>query len=268
MNKFFKDLNQSIPFNHTFKAWSDYRNQVTDLILSYINQQDHVLIIGAGNGLDLDYNRIKSYQITLLDVDETAIHKGMAFQNVTLNYLIKDITGLDALFYKRLEKTPGDYEQIIHDYTLKYVLDLEKQYDKIIILPIYTQLLIPIFQVNPKADISKLMTFVGQRIQLFHQKMQSILNTKGQLIVFSDILEYNFKEKDALIILDQQNNQAFLKDHVYSYIRGYGHGLGTYGLYDLREDMTSIYEYYLLWPFSKERLLLVQHEVFEQKEES
>ncbi|MBN2793797.1 MAG: hypothetical protein JXR88_00220 [Clostridia bacterium] len=266
MNRFFKELNLSIPFQATYIAWTDYRNQITDLITNALEANQKILIIGAGNGLDLDYQRLKKYQVTLVDVDESSINKGMAFQNVLFDYIIEDVTGLPSEFYKALEKNPNLYPQIFNTYTLAYEFNHEDEYDAIIILPIYTQLLIPLFyQLEKHAEIHELMTFVGQRIQLFHRKLKALLKDNGTIIVFSDILEYDFTDKTALLLIDQQQDQNFLKEHVYQYIRGYGHGLGSYGLYDLREEMNSMNEHYLLWPFDTNRLMLVQHESFKKK---
>lgn len=258
MNKAFNNqVNRSINSDQVFKAWKSYR----EAIMSFIGQRTgRILVVGAGNCFDLDLKAFKDSQLTLLDIDEAAMIAGMARQDVVFQTISMDLTGLPESFYHGFKEAVNGnrLEAYIEDLTPDFDYELE-DYDCIIVMPIYTQLILPLvldLVISNQANLELTMQFIGALIQMINNKL--ISHTK-EIIVFSDLIEYERDSEEGRYLNHHQDHKIILETHVIDYLSQYGHGLGSFGQADLMKNMATISDYFV-WPFDENRIILVKGE--------
>lgn len=250
-------------FNETtHQNWSTYRAELATYIKPHLKKD--ILIIGAGFCSDLDLSLFSESNVTFLDADIDPINEGCKQQDFSDYKTIKaDILGLDqtpfmqklkrGLEKKKLRPTLKAFREV-------YEFDLDQTYDLIIVMPVYSLMLLPqIFKSirNSEDMIQEAMTFVAERIQLFHNILQGALNEDGKLLSFSDVIEYPASSKEAQEIIEADSQQT-LKNHYDTYINSFGHGIASYALHDLSEEMNEINGNFFIWPFTEQTVFMVK----------
>lgn len=273
IKSFNKKNNKSYDQVAAFDAWEDYRLKVSSYIKPLLKNESRVLIIGAGACNDLNLEIFSECQVTFLDIDIDSVELGLKKQNFSNYKLIEDdILGLDKTpFMAKLSNgmKKKKIKPIFSSFREQYNFELDEIYDLIIILPIYTQLLLPqLYASIMKSDtlIQETMQFIAERIQYFHATIHEALEDSGQIIAFSDLLEYDRKTEEAAYLLAHKDHSIILAKHYEDYLASYGHGLGSYGLLDLAEEMLLQNEDYFIWPFSEDRLLLVKGNIYKKSQ--
>lgn len=269
IEQFNKQVNASYDPEIAYQRWTDYRLQLRQFIEPVIEPGQKILIIGAGTCNDLDLSLFASCDLTLLDIDEEAVKLGTARQGFDGYCLVtSDVTGLSASDFhiEILKAIEGNkMKDFLDGYRQHYGFNLDKQYDLILVLPIYTQLIIPQYLplVIEKPDaLQALMQFTGERIQFLHQILRKHLSDHGQIISISDLMEYPTDHEAAKYLMAHQEDKAILESHFEDYTAHFGLGLGAYGLSELAEEMRVIRSDFFIWPFDDERLFLVKGQVY------
>lgn len=78
MNNIYRQLKEKFIMKDAYSDWKDYRESLTDIVLSYPGEK--LAIVGAGRCNDIDVDRLyETFSgITLIDIDEEAMREGMA----------------------------------------------------------------------------------------------------------------------------------------------------------------------------------------------
>lgn len=291
-----KTFNQSV--KDQFLAWENYRNQLSISIKKNLNhQQENLLIIGPGNLNDLDMKMIKPFykQITLLDIDTSSVIEGLKNQHLDPNefqIVEYDLTSFDELDFfpslnhlfnseAKLENIQSFIDDTITQMKTKIDLPIEKFYDTIIILPIYTQLIYHQFLAytsyaqnhhKMKFDVNKLnelmLNHMIDVIDHVNFRIQSVLKPSGHILCFSDIIQI---EKHSTIYKNLENtafNTKDIKTYYQSYVSKYGYGLGDYGLYSLSRKLLTCDEDWFIWPFHMDYHYIVKFQSFMKKDKT
>lgn len=255
-------LNDSYLKDDAFKRWHSYRKSICDYITSTTLKNQSVLLIGAGNCNDLDLSIFESSNLTILDIDLEAVQNGLNKQEFKGEYQLieADLTGLQNTSFLDDYKQANERLKVLDQYRMHTYTGLEKSYDIIIILPIYTQLLLPqlLPLINDDNDLSDLLTFIAQKIQLLHLSVREHLKPSGLCFLFSDILEYPFESEESRYLQAHETHTILLSQHFENYLQTYGHSLGSYCFLEMSEYFKPINEHYFIWPFDEQRLLLVK----------
>jgi len=251
-----KKLNSSYNVYEKYNSYKSYRKQVTDRIKSILSTDSNLLIVGAGNLSDLDLSALSKYEVTLLDIDEEAMKEGIKRQGLNLKdfTLIKgDLTGLETTDFF------GNLDEMREDYLTSPIKISLSQYDVIVVLPIYTQLLLPqLLSILGYERVQMYLPLIQNRIDVLNAFLREHLKSDGKIIAFSDVLEYDHSQEEYQFLKVYENNTLLLEDFYTQYLNTYGHGLGSYGLFEISQKLNVFKEDYLIWPFSKERLMLIK----------
>lgn len=95
---------QEIP--NAYENWKDYRNELTDYVMSQLGEGEHVAILGSGRSQDLDLSRLVKHmgQLTLIDKDckgMMAAVKQYGLSNANqLEFVTQDLIGLTSEDYR------------------------------------------------------------------------------------------------------------------------------------------------------------------------
>jgi len=253
------DLNKSYNPDDLYKSWATYRHKISTFIKKHA-VDGKLLVVGAGN-LN-DFNLQGFDHVSLLDIDKEAMIQGLKRQSLDVaayKLLEGDLTGLSQTDFFTLinshECKPETYE------ATEIKIDLEL-YDQIIVLPIYTQLLLPqLLSVLEYEAIHKFLPLIQNRIQNLNQLLRNHLKASGKMIVVSDILEYHKDQEEFDYLKAHEDHTMILDDFYKVYLKTFGHGLGSYGIFEMSHYLTSIKEDYFIWPFSDDRLMMVKAQV-------
>jgi hypothetical protein len=243
----YQELNQSIDIETTSNKWAHYREQINHFIGPL---KGHTLIIGAGNLLDLSLSPLESDHITLLDIDLDSMNKALIRQQYhqSVDLLEVDLMGLEKTdFYERLK-----YEDYL---TSGYIF--ENTYDNIIMLPVYTQLILP-KALSRAENVEELLSFVSNKIQLLNFEVVKALKTNGCLFCLSDVLEYQSQDEVIKYLEAHHANNFILDDFCLNHLKQYGMNTGFLGLFHLEDQLQLMKHNYYIWPFNEERTLLVK----------
>lgn len=262
---FNKTLNKSYDVHEYYKMWATYRNEISHYIKTIDLDNKTVLVVGAGNCNDIDLKIFKQSHVTLLDIDQEAVEKGVIRQGMSLDsfdIIEMDLLQLSDTFFDDFEKAVNDkrMDDVLKLKEISYGLDA---YDIIIILPIYTQFILP--QVLPlivhdEGLISEVMNYIGGKIVSVNQAIRRHLKEAGVICVLSDILEYEISSEAGKYLLAHSDHEIILAQHFESYLNSYGHGLGSYGQLEMLNSYRKLNEKYFVWQFDENRLLLVKGE--------
>jgi len=256
MEQFYSKLNSSYDVDMLYKRYENYRQEVSHIIKKQLKPRDSVLIVGPGNLNDLDLETFTDQPVHMLDIDLRSVEEGIRRQNHLISdyRLIQgDITGLSKSgFYNNFNLLQLDYDKIEFDFELN-------QYDLIIILPIYTQILLPQLMMEVSYEsLNAYLPLIQERINNFNSLLYRHLNEEGRLVIFSDVLEYKTDQEEAKYLIAHKNHKIILDDFFNSYLNTFGHGLGSYGILDASTKVRQNELGYLVWPFSDDRTMLVQ----------
>lgn len=274
IRNFNKNLNSSYDNNFKYKLWESYRLDVTDYILSCDLEDKSVLIVGAGNLNDIDIGKIiaETKKVMLLDIDSNSIIEGLERQNIddeVVDIIEYDLTDLDLdEFIDEFKDSVlnSDTENFFVKYSnhdFNYELN---SYDRIIILPIYTQILFhqmvsiveSLSVKNSREIVNEILSFVGALLAKINSQLVSLLNDEGKVIVLSDVLEYQADADEIQYLKSNISNKNAIDSFYENYLNNYGYSLGSYGLHDIEVKLNYIDDSYFLWNFDEKRSLLVR----------
>ncbi|RJX25564.1 MAG: hypothetical protein C4537_04320 [Acholeplasma sp.] len=273
-----------------YLCWLSYRKALTDMMvkaLSFRPNRD-VLVIGSGALDDLEIQTLKPYTktMTFLDLDRKATEEGILRQGLPLDafHLIQqDITRFDDVaffeaWHKKMAEKPSYAETILfvnHMMEEVYKVSLDQvigqTFDAIIILPIYTQLIYHewvkiLDHTHPQSwtheELNKVSTYLLDLmvplIDHVNKGIQACLSANGDILVASDMLEWNPKDWITFEATYPNLSEQDLTEYYLSYVNQYGMGLGDYGLWSMKDGLIHHESRFLLWPLTKERTMLVQ----------
>lgn len=266
---FNEQLNASYNKTSHYNNWIHHRSEVSKNISNLPLANKDVLIIGVGNANDIELSIFKDcHRTVLLDIDLESVKLGIERQHLNQVFELEhyDLTGLggtnfiqdylESLEAHNDEKVLSDYKNIYTPYDLG-------AFDVVIVLPVYTQLLLPQllpFIKEPEA-VSRLLTFIAYRIQMLNNQLRSSLKDHGSLCLFSDVLEYETNSEEAKYLTAHTEHKILLEQHFQNYVTSYGHGLGSYGLEEMSGEIRPAIEDFLIWPFDDKRMLLVKFQI-------
>lgn len=205
---------QVIP--NAYSAWKDYREDLTDYIISHLEWNEHVAIIGIGRSNDIDLAALLPHvgKLTLMDKDEqalaTATKQYHLIGNAKVELVTQDLLGLDAEDYRAyanqlvsevrrkglntsmdtlLEVATKAFESLVNK--IQPMSLGHKVYDMTIVIGLHSQLLSMIewiwqvvLQTLGQQDATLRTSIMGltpQIIQTFHEQL--IEATTSKLIV-------------------------------------------------------------------------------------
>jgi len=267
--------------------WQIYRQLITEQITHDIIKEGTIFVLGAGgcNDLDLKSLKNKSNRIILSDIDIKTCEAGVINQGFHISefeFLQADYTGLSRLdFFEQLAvlvKKGSPVEGVI-DYintsfeSIDYDIDLiQVNFDTLIVLPLYTQLVLPQFQsiLNNKDVVhyyqeeeivritQAFLDRAGIVIQNFNNLLLQLINNNGaQFILLTDILEYQAKDPIFSKLNTSEPDQVYLESLVTHYINEYGHGFGSYGLWHFESLIPVDSRLWFVWPYEEHRKMIV-----------
>lgn len=288
IRRFNSTLNKSVHHQDIF--WKDYRQHITSIILSNIKSRDRIIIIGAGMCYDLDLKSLleSCEHMALVDVDEEALKSGLKRYEISVDcnsieLVQADVTGLESIdfvnqFYHLIKNNSTIREIKLflnHNLTDRQIpgefKPLLEQYDVVITMPIYTQLMFtqitsilrdltignllsPYYTQNIQEVVLELMP---KLIRNYNYLLQSLCRKSGLIIAFSDLIEASPEHEIMINIKDKLQDNDAMDSFMNEYINQYGYGLGTYGMTHLKESLHVTNQHYLIWPFTKTREFLV-----------
>ena len=277
IEQFNKTLNESVSSDLNFHKWSGYRDAVTDYIKFYKNKNGTCVILGAGNIMDINLGELinPEYQTVLADIDIKSVNGGIERHGAVDNIAVikSDLGGLDAEAV--MEKTSllikGNDIAGLNKYleTYKFKIGSETDdFDNVMLSSVYTQLFIPQFlyilqqsAINDNAKQVALETalkFTAKLIKHVNDEIIRMAATGASVCAWSDILEYADGDISLYDIKNHIKDKVWMDEFYQTYVRDYGHGLGSYGITDLARRLGDLTEKWLLWPFSKERTMIVK----------
>lgn len=255
-----------------YKRWSLYRETLCDIILESLHLGKPVFIAGAGNLNDIAVKRILEItgKMLLTDIDVHAVISGLRLQKIESNGIeVKkiELTGLDnSEFFSEVNGFIVKRDFIrLRKYLETYNLNEEnycigERFDNVLLSPVYTQLLLPQFlDISAQnAAIEILMEFIGKVIHKVNKSILLLANTGARICIWSDILEYANDDPALSDIVSHISDEKWMDGMYESYLAMYGHGLGSYGILDMRKMVSVSSEKWLLWPFIESRTMLVK----------
>jgi hypothetical protein len=282
--EFNRILNQSDM--NRFNDWREYRNALTNHLLTIIsnfNKSVNIIIIGNGNCDDIDLKRLneKANKLVLTDIDDLALKSAIEkYQLESVDIIPMDYLGFEDnelwnMFLTNIIKLEtNQYKDYLNKmFQQKKPSPLTKHinaYDYVIVSPIYTQLLLPVFlqQLSFLKDINfeeknlnylkeLFLKHLSKIIIEFNQNIFNLGNNNSYYTIISDVLEAeinsDFHNKADIAFND--NQMDILLDE---YREKYGYGIGDYGLENAKDFGNEINNFWLKWSFSSKRVLYVK----------
>lgn len=285
--KFFYTLNQSINSTTKKTLWGNYIREVTTRILSSVSEADHLLILGAGGCDDFDLAEIvkRVKKVTISDIDLGSMKQGLLKQGMKrdqVGLLQKDYTRLSEYeFFRKFDimvKEGQSVKDICHYIKLIFQELQEKnlvevnqvivEADVVVVLPIYSQLVLPLYHVimgqtasfYSENDLMAIQnTFLEYSINAIHVMngyLWAYARKGTKILLFADILEY--QEGNPVYNQLEALSKEEIRELEASYIEGFGYGYGHYGIEHLSGTVALKAVDYLIWPYSKNRKLIVK----------
>lgn len=282
-----QQLNKSYNASESYIRWTDYRNRLFQTYGKYLDDISAFMIAGAGFCNDINLKEVagRVNEVTLLDIDMESMKTGIMNQKVKEDKIVmmeEDLTGLDNdhFFEKVIHMLQADDLNGIRRYfsdetILLDDLKLKSRYDGIMISSIYTQLLLTqysfllgqLIKEDEFTDyLEPFMFFISKVIQKVNSALLRHIKENGIIICFSDILEYDNNDIQLMMLGDNIDNPEIISSFVQDYTDKYGHGLGSFGILDMEEQMNLIDYSWHLWPFDENRTMLVKMVIGTKKE--
>jgi hypothetical protein len=269
VESFNRILNESLP-DDRWEMWESYRKNLTGFANDAMNEGS-CIILGAGNLNDIDLNRInnKAIEITLADIDIQSVKEGIEKQgfNGSYNLLKLDIGNLDGSgLMDKVESISKakDFGIILEQHKLETKVDCPG-YGNILLSAVYTQLFLPQFLTlmtgnrSFKDDLLETaLAFSARLISHLNDTVMNLASGGATITAWSDIFEYNNTDPALLDIKKHIGNNQWMDSFNESYIRDYGHGLGSFGTEDLAKRLDNVKSKWLIWPFDDKRTLIVK----------
>lgn len=262
-----KTLNASYDADERYKMWEQYRNDISQFITKVSLIGKSVLIVGAGNLNDIELKIFESCQVTLLDIDVESVERGILRQGFSLDEftLIEgDLTGLNhTVFFEKLDETTTESLEAFKEVEIDIHLET---YDIIVVLPIYTQLLLPqLVKLNLTYEgLNIYLPLIQNRIEKVNALLRHHIKDKGFMIVLSDVLEYNARSEEGQYLNANRYQNIILEEFYNSYLENFGHGLGSYGIYEMNKFYRTVFKDFFVWPFDSKRIMLIEAQIMKK----
>ncbi|MGD9909697.1 MAG: hypothetical protein AB7U79_03730 [Candidatus Izemoplasmatales bacterium] len=290
LRDFYEQLNQSE--NDRFARWKEYRLALTSMILPYLTSSDSCFVGAVGNADDIDLEQLNkaTSNLTLADIDEDAINRGVQKYHLdgevkTLQTDFTNLSQTDLLeeLYTTLilAKSKTDIDIYMEKFEEVFT-SIEKskstlEYDVIILLPIYTQMLIPIFHQSYQAlkekgiDIhllnyafEEMMVVASKSIDYLNKSLINQLKDNGTMISISDIFEADITSPFYLKLSKDIHHPSKMDAHLKEYQNKFGYGAGDFGVENLEEYLNPVTHQWLIWPFSEQAHFFVKLTIFKK----
>lgn len=296
IKSFNEQLNRSD--EQRFDRWKHYRQRLTETIVRLIEANNsksshRIFMLAVGSADDIDLSVIESLaqRLVLTDIDGDALKKAFArykLSQAISRYQIIDYCGLDQdgrwlAFLKSLknidaiETAKKAIDQLFSKLHCSFEHNHLGQYDVVIMMPLFTQLLFMQFQkelallVMEKTQAifieSCTRYFLDQMPHVFteiNKALFSLLEEKGIAIIVSDVLEAKPSTSFAKRLHTALSKGQF--ERVYQdYLGRYGLGLGDFGLENARTFGELLDSSWFEWPFSEDRTMYVRLDLLQKK---
>jgi hypothetical protein len=274
MGEYYKELNDSYDPKITYELWKEYRASLCTWSKGVKGKK--IAIIGAGNLNDINLNEWFSptCEIHVFDADVQAMKKGVQRQNFKgiVNYHEVEFSGLEEKsFLEELSVLMAHQditgiERFLKNTQVSPTWHKNLSFDTLIITPIYTQLLLGQvmdltnhykLEIHQDRILPALLDFIVVVIEQINKSLLQTLKVGARCFVWSDILEYHASHKDFEQIKTMSTDE--IKALIDEYEHKYGLGMGSFGLLNMEDQLSKEGDdHYLVWPFSKDRLMLVK----------
>ncbi|MCY9696159.1 hypothetical protein [Paenibacillus alginolyticus] len=288
MNYFYGDLNSDREENR-WERWTGHRQEVTTFIgqsLPLLRKTDKMVILGVGNGDDLDFNYLCNlvHELTLVDIDKGSMEKCLSYIPVASSHKIQslvecDLTGLDQLSYydqiSKLFKSQASMENIV-----QYLNEIKTQikrlrilethvssYDVVMSSAVYTQIYYiqslsefaayaNFYNENEVQSITDAMKVLRDEIIIQYNKlMLSLVKNDGTVILWTDMVrtdqEFVFPEEEFYSLQSEEERIKL----IYKMMFEHGREAAITGLLDLYAKLSpegrKVTSW--VWPFNNDR---------------
>ncbi|OPL09221.1 MAG: hypothetical protein AVO33_07090 [delta proteobacterium ML8_F1] len=254
-----------------FESWKSYRLKIAAATAPFLKGEG--LVIGPGNGNDLDYLQLEAHleTLTLLDIDQEAVDWGLKRQGASSHRVIgMNLLGFDEEKILGLLAGANQESAMIEGIGSARATLPGKigDFDTILLAPVLTQLFLPQAMyvlrergIAPEGDLLRaLLDKTAEVMQGLKAFVDGQLKPGGFLVLWNDLLA--FSPSDSLV---KDFSQAGAREYLEKYTQAHGMSPATYG-HGLLEGLGRVVsERYLLWPFSDTTTYLVKFSVVEKK---
>lgn len=271
------DFNQTLNLtpdeDQRFNQWYDHRQAIKSMTKAYLKTTTSVLIIGAGALNDVPLNSLIEQfdKVTLLDIDHQAMVNGLKRHGIPkdqVDLVTFDLTGLDEKdFMERFKEACGRkaLEVFLDQEGLEIRCpDLPKA-TAVIVMPLYTQILFHQMVVllrrlglNTPQCVESCMYFCAKVLDVLNDGLIKAVLPGGDLLVFSDVLEYASHSLEANHLMEKRDQEATLTAYVQKFQQENGFTLGGFGIENLCAKSKGARVKTILWPFDENRLMVLQ----------
>lgn len=284
----YTDLNCKTEKNR-FENWKQHRETLNSFLSESLKllpdfKRKNVLVVGAGNcdDMDIGFLTAKFSEVYLCDIDVSTLKSSLTekYPDCASNVEILDfgdLTGLDSIdFFNKakaaLNDSSGIQPLIKHaldnlEHTYQRIVEFKSFFSSIIVLPIYTQLPLPILlNVSRDAyesrisDINMVCDFLNLAL---NEHIDFLMADESFIFAYSDFLDMNLlddslKESLRSRLSDLSSRPEALdeiKDDYKDFI-----SLGSTGLEDLasQEFYSPLMSFVLSWPYSSSKNYLCE----------
>lgn len=253
-----------------YKKWKDYREELTEYIISHSEKGYRIAIYGAGRCNDIDIGMLqkRNKEITLIDNDIASMHQAIYFYHLKQTELIeKDFLGIEAEEYRQYASV---LESIVREEGLDTDVNEMADIAAFMLTNMYERAFkkeldfgIEVYDIAVCAGVCSQINNMSAWI--WEILLQSINATEQS--VYQMISNYNKKAvtrfHDA-VIRSAKNSVIFVNEWLRYGTEGYVEG-AYQAIMDLnsRKETHNCKEEILYWPFNKdsnvEYKMLLQH---------
>lgn len=241
--------------------WSIYRKRITDYIMSSFNTGKKTLVLGAGNMNDIEINVLRevSSGLVLADIDIESVQTG-DFSDVK-----KEFIDFGCLGDISNAKSYEDAIWLIKTINPQVNSSLGKSsFENILISPFYTQLVIPwLFAVYPdmRTDPKGLeagLELASKTIKISNEYIRSLAAERCKISLWTDMLEFSNDDPIFIDICKNIDDTEWVDAFMQHYIENHGHGLGSYGHWEMEQYIHNLEYKWFIWPFNSSISMIVK----------
>ena len=257
----YRELNLSVSGESIYNRWKDYREAVTGFVMDGFQSGGSTIVIGAGNMNDLDFEVVSnsSESLVLADIDTASISRYKSAGAKIAEIDFGDFDKVSGLRDPNIIHTfPGNYTPRVKS-GLK-----DEKFNNILISPFYTQLVLPwVFTSFQDLELQKdllepALDLACRTIKSANDYIRGIASNNSRLCLWTDMLEYEAQDPAFKDISAHINDSGWMDEFINQYIIRYGHGLGSYGHFEMEETLKNVNHKWLIWPFDSNRSLAVK----------
>lgn len=278
--QFNRQLNISLQDEITYARWKEYRTGISGMISLAARTGGDTVLFGPGNLYDIEIAKLMNLgnRLLLADIDIETVAKSLdrlgcdpekiRLEKADFGYI--DGIGIDMKLdnYFKSKNFSGAAAYLEKTEPVVHIPFLQERFDNILLSSFYTQLFIPWFiKKIGKWDLSgniksrlleAALAFTAKLIKKTNDSILSMANNGAVVCAWSDILEYPADDSVLTDLKSRLDNNDMMDEFYASYQKAYGHGLGSYGIYDISKRLAETAERWFLWPFNANRVMLVK----------